>query len=86
MGWSVMTSAKEYRQYAEECLTWAKQAETASEQETLLKMAEDWRRAAAIEQNVSALVPPTRPHSVSTKSSIPLISLPCCFPYWATAT
>jgi ribosomal protein L17 len=55
-----MTSAKEYRQYAEECLTWAKQAKTDSERETLLKMAEDWLRAAAIEHNANAPVSPTR--------------------------
>jgi ribosomal protein L17 len=43
-----MSSAQEYRQFAEECVDWAKKATTDAERETFLKMAEDWLRAAAI--------------------------------------
>jgi hypothetical protein len=43
-----MPSAEEYRQYAYECLGWAKQAETDSERDVFLKMAEDWLRAATL--------------------------------------
>jgi hypothetical protein len=43
-----MSSVKEYRQYADECLGWAKQAKTDSERDIFLKMAEDWLRAATL--------------------------------------
>ncbi|MGA7433074.1 MAG: hypothetical protein WBD33_03935 [Xanthobacteraceae bacterium] len=43
-----MPSAEEYRQYADECFAWAKQAKTDSERDIFLKMAEDWLRAATL--------------------------------------
>jgi hypothetical protein len=43
-----MSSVTEYRQYADECLGWAKQAATDSERDLFLKMAEDWLRAATL--------------------------------------
>jgi hypothetical protein len=43
-----MPTAEEYRQYAAECVAWAKQAATDAERETFPQMAEDWLRAAAL--------------------------------------
>jgi hypothetical protein len=43
-----MPSVEEYRQYAEECLGWAKHAKTDTERDLFLKMAEDWLRAATL--------------------------------------
>jgi hypothetical protein len=43
-----MRPAQEYRDYADECVAWAKQAKTDSERDLFLKMAEDWLRAAAV--------------------------------------
>lgn len=53
-----MSSAEEYRQYADECFAWAKQAETDSERDLYLKMAEDWLRAIALlNTSVTPLTP-----------------------------
>ena len=41
-------SAKEYRQYAEECMGWAKTARTVQERVTFLEMAKTWLQAAAL--------------------------------------
>jgi hypothetical protein len=46
-GVRVMSSAKEFREYADECMVWAKQAQTDDEREIYLNMAQDWIRAAA---------------------------------------
>ena len=43
-----MPSVEEYRQYADECLGWAKQAKTDSERDLFIEMAEDWLRAATL--------------------------------------
>jgi hypothetical protein len=43
-----MPTPEEYRQYAAECVAWAKEAATDAERETFLQMAEDWLRAAAL--------------------------------------
>jgi hypothetical protein len=41
-----MTTADEFRQYAQECLQWADQAETDDERQSFLDMARDWTLAA----------------------------------------
>ena len=43
-----MDTAKEYRDYADECVAWAKKAEIAGERDVFLQMAQDWLQAAAI--------------------------------------
>jgi hypothetical protein len=43
-----VSSEKEYRAYADECLGWAKTAQTEKECEIFLQMAETWMRAALI--------------------------------------
>jgi hypothetical protein len=53
-----MSSAQEYRQFAEECVDWAKKAATDAERETFLKMAEDWLRAAGIAAQHDAPIQP----------------------------
>jgi hypothetical protein len=43
-----MASAAEYRHYANECIEWARKAETDEDRATFLRMAVGWRRAADI--------------------------------------
>jgi hypothetical protein len=46
-GWGrVMTTADEYRQYANECLRFADAAETDDQRQSFLDMARDWTLAA----------------------------------------
>ena len=54
-----MSSAKEYRQFADECMAWAKQAKTDYEREIYLKMAQDWLRAAVILDPSTTPIPPS---------------------------
>jgi hypothetical protein len=42
----VMTTADEFRQYANECLQWADEAETDDQRQSFLDMARDWTLAA----------------------------------------
>ena len=42
-----MSSAEEYREFAEECLGWAKTARSDQERRIFLQMAEVWLEAAA---------------------------------------
>ncbi len=37
-----MTSAKQYRDYADECLKWAKEAKSDEDRESLIQLAQDW--------------------------------------------
>jgi hypothetical protein len=41
-----MATADEFRQYAQECLQWAKEAETDDQRLPFLHMARDWTLAA----------------------------------------
>jgi hypothetical protein len=41
-----MTTADKYRQYAHECIHWAKEAETDDQRQSFLNMARDWTLAA----------------------------------------
>jgi hypothetical protein len=41
-----MTTPKEYREYAQECLDWAKTAKSDKEREIFLQMARTWPEAA----------------------------------------
>jgi hypothetical protein len=43
-----MASAEEFRDYADECLGWAKTAKSDREREIFLQMARTWLEAAAI--------------------------------------
>jgi hypothetical protein len=43
-----MSSAKEYREYADECMGWAKSAKTDHERDLFLQMAKAWMDAALI--------------------------------------
>jgi hypothetical protein len=43
-----MSSAAEYRQYADECLAWAKSAKTDYERDVFLQMAKTWTEAALL--------------------------------------
>jgi hypothetical protein len=41
-----MTTAKEYREFAKECLKWADEAEADNDRNSFLEMARDWTLAA----------------------------------------
>jgi hypothetical protein len=41
-------SAREYRQYADECLSWAKTTQSERDRRDFLRMAEAWLQAAAL--------------------------------------
>jgi hypothetical protein len=41
-----MTTAQEYRKFAEECLRWATEAETEEFKDAFIQMARDWTLAA----------------------------------------
>ena len=42
-----MSSSQDYRDYADECLGWAKTARSPREREIFLQMAQTWLQAAA---------------------------------------
>jgi hypothetical protein len=44
----VVSTADEYRGYADECFGWAKSAKTEREREIFIQMAETWLRAAVV--------------------------------------
>jgi hypothetical protein len=48
MGPRVMSSLKEYREYATECVEWAKSAKTDQERDIFLQMAKSWMDAMLI--------------------------------------
>jgi hypothetical protein len=48
-----MSSADEFRKYADECLAWAKQAVTDYEREIYLTMAQDWLHATTLAEQPS---------------------------------
>lgn len=54
-----MTTAKEYRQFAEECLRWAEEADIEQDRAALIELARDWTVAAMRIEGV--LVPPSTP-------------------------
>jgi hypothetical protein len=43
----VPASAKEYREFMEECLRWARTTRSEKHREALIEMAKTWREAAA---------------------------------------
>jgi ribosomal protein L17 len=48
-----MPTAKEYREYVDECIGWAKSAETDDERDIFLQMAKSWMEAALIANGAS---------------------------------
>ncbi|HEX4410589.1 MAG TPA: hypothetical protein VH206_17595 [Xanthobacteraceae bacterium] len=44
-----MTTSKEYREYAEECLRWAHETTDDAQQQIFLDMASTWVHAAAVQ-------------------------------------
>jgi hypothetical protein len=58
-----MDSAKQFQEYAEECLDWAKSARSDQEREIFLQMAQTWMEAAMLaskEPSLSERRPPSR--------------------------
>ncbi|MGA9891689.1 MAG: hypothetical protein WBQ55_04825 [Xanthobacteraceae bacterium] len=70
LGCGVMPSAKEYREYVDKCLGWAKSAKTDYERDIYLQMAKGWLEAALI-ANGSSLGPTawTKPPSDEDRSA-----------------
>ena len=59
-----MATVSEYRQFANECLRWATEAETEEERNAFLQMARDWTLAALRLEGV--------PDSATQESDLPL--------------
>jgi hypothetical protein len=53
-----MTTALEYRKFAEECLRWATEADTEEFKDAFIQMARDWTLAAMRLEGLSASPPP----------------------------
>jgi hypothetical protein len=49
-----MSSAKEFRKYADECMGWAKTARSNQEREIFLQMARTWMQAAVLARDAPA--------------------------------
>ena len=47
-----MTSPRDYKRYAQDCLRWAAQAEIQNDREQLLDMARAWTHVALAQQDV----------------------------------
>jgi len=63
-------SAKEFREYADECFDWAKTAKSDKERNIFLQMAQTWLEAVARAEGVSAVEQSASPtHGQSTKAS-----------------
>jgi hypothetical protein len=63
---TVMPSAKEYRDYrdyAEECIDWAKTARSDWERDTFLQMAKAWTKAEVVATEAAQSLPKPREHS-----------------------
>ncbi len=56
-----MTTAQDYRRYAEECLRWAREAKTDIERQQLLEIANTWIQAAAMENGKLPTYEPAKP-------------------------
>jgi hypothetical protein len=52
-----MTTADEYRQFAEDCLRWARAAKDEAEKKTFLDMARTWTKAAAAKPTNGQVAP-----------------------------
>jgi hypothetical protein len=64
-------SAKEYRDYAGECMGWAKSARTDEERVTFLDMAKTWLQAAAMAERQSSAGNGAKPPTRSVSSDPP---------------
>jgi hypothetical protein len=60
-----VTTPKEYREYADECLGWAKTAKSDREREIFLQMAQTWLEAATRAENSPTTPNPEAPAKVA---------------------
>jgi hypothetical protein len=56
-----MTASQEYRQYAGECLRWARKIKDEAQQQLFLEMASAWMQAAALEDGELPTAPKADP-------------------------
>ena len=56
-----MTTPQEYRQYAEECLRWAREAEDETQRQRFLEIASAWVQAAAVGDGKLPTAPKAEP-------------------------
>jgi hypothetical protein len=50
---ATMRNVDEYRQYAQECIRWASEAQDDQERRTFIEMAKAWTRVALVEHDVA---------------------------------
>jgi len=65
----VVTTAKEYRDYAAECMEWAKTATTDADREIFLQMAASWLKAASLAEPIAGYAKPSKPIIRSREAS-----------------
>ena len=56
-----MSTSQEYRQYAKECLRWAREAKDEQQQRQFLEMASAWIQAASLKDGKLPIVPEADP-------------------------
>jgi hypothetical protein len=49
------SSAKEFREFAEECLRWADETKSERHQQVLLRMAKTWMQAVQLERSLALI-------------------------------
>ena len=61
LGTCVVSSAEQYRAYADECFGWARTAKTKREREIFIQMAQTWLAAAVRAGAIGDAAQPIRP-------------------------
>jgi hypothetical protein len=74
--WERVMSAKNFREYADECLGWAKTAKSDKERRSYLQMAETWLKAAAQYEALDRPPPPHDTPPLSPSSEAHVFSAP----------
>lgn len=69
-----MVTKNEYREYADECLGWAKTAKSDKERDVFLQMAQTWLDAAFRAESSGSIQPAPRPLDEQLRRGGPLAS------------
>ena len=65
-----MTTAPEFRKFADECLRWADEAETDDDRQSFLDMARDWTLAALRLEGAFSPVQDGQPHAETPEREV----------------
>ncbi len=65
-----MTISQDYRQYAEECLRWAREAKDEAQRQQLLDLASAWIQAASLQNDRSPAAAKAIPHPRRSRLAI----------------